>query len=76
MKHVLFLGLDLLNIYNRVQNDISNEYEISIGGTDLNKIIIALNAPTGAELMNDKFNYTPRDLNKDGYIDYIIIQPS
>lgn len=65
-------GIDVLNIRNRALND-KNVYGYNIEVFVDNRIIKGLEAPTGAELMNEMFNCNFTSYDSEGYITKITI---
>ena len=67
-------GIDVLNVYHRAKDDREQPekgYNITVNVNP--SIIQALEAPTGAELMDKEFNYTITGYDVDGYITSITI---
>ena len=66
------LGIDVLNIYNRAIDDkYVHGYDIEVSVSQ--SIIDGLNAPTGAELMDDEFDIFFDKYDSEGYITHITI---
>lgn len=72
----IITGLDLLNIYNKVQEDLFNKHEMDIQGigVNLSEIVTALQAPTGGELIGVNFKYEITGYDSEGYVNQITIR--